>query len=408
MSKGLFAETGHKVSMDELNNENLAPGVPETATISTEVEESATPVKETINTPLDTVKTEAEKITSQPASTEVGFDGVQKFFETKYGQKIESEDYLKGVIESASKVASFDETQKNLSDLKEKYELLLNYADPKSHFTSEEAAKVEQFKRQFPDKDSSIANQIFSAKDLKSVSDFDIVKWGYKLDFPGMKGNEDDLRSTIAEDLSVDPTLEVDEWPVPAQNRLLKKAFEYRKTFEQLKAIELPKSIDVESLRQQMKSDSEKLTKTLQDGWTKATPEITNDAKTLKIQLNDPKEGEQPVYFEWDLGDSLKGEVETIVSGMIANGATPDEASLPSVKEAVQMASFWKNKDKIIAAIVKDRESRKELDHLNATNNTNPLKDEERTGTASDKQKAELNKYLHEDDNKFKSRKLFK
>jgi hypothetical protein len=338
---------------------------------------------------------------------ELEFSNIKEFFEKKYGTKVESEDALKSIFDSASKMTDYEKTQKELSNLKEQYEILLTQADPLSLFSSEDAYKLEQFRKAFPDKDPLIATQIFSAKDLKTVSDYDIVKWGYKIDFPGMKGDEDDLRSTIAEDLRIDPALDVKEWPVPAQNRLNKMATEFRNKFEEMKKIEGPKRVDVTTIRQQRQTELENLNKSLEEGWSKAAPVISKDSQTLKIQVNEPKDGEQPEFFEWDLGDAPKAKLDSLVKGMVALGTQPSEATIAGMKEAVQQSLFWENKDKIIHAIRKDFESRLEQKHIQETHNPDPLKGTERDAAGADKQKQELSAYVSEGNGKFKGRKLF-
>ena len=149
--------------------------------------------------------------------------------------------------------------------------------------------------------DASIAAKVFATEDLSTIDDLEMVKMGWKFTATKkLKGTEKDLDASIAEELGQDPDTPVSEWSVSAQNRLQRMAGEYVSQFDNLRNnVELPKKIDMETLRNQRTEEQENQATLLKEGWNKTAEETLKELHSIKVPIGKPAEGEEQKFFEW-------------------------------------------------------------------------------------------------------------
>ena len=274
------------------------------------------------------------------------------------------------------------------------------------YFSNEDSYKLEQYKKEFPSKDPAVAQSIFMNKDLKTVDDFDIVKWGLQLDNPGLKGGEEGIKQTVAEEFGIDPELEISEWSVSAQNRLVIKANTYRSEFEAMKQIEAPKRLDIDSIRQQRQQDVASSLETRKTAWADVTKGIESDLSTLKVPVGTPKEGEPQEYFDWDVGSANNETVSSIVEQMVASGSDVNDDTITFAKQSARLAMQDKSMPEIMAKYKASILANSEADHLKETHNPEPLLDTSRPEGEAEKEKKEFSDWAASTEGGFKRRPL--
>lgn len=413
MAKQLFnSNSNDAVSLDDLNNTSTevqpdALSAQPTEVVPPVVEKSQEPV---VDTPPETpplaqpeIKVEPE-VKVEPVVAEPDLGNPQPTLDISVlnkdlGRNFESLDSLKAELDKSSKVDEYETRLQGLDTLKaseqeirEKYEILLELAeDPMKNFSNEQSYKLEQFKKANPKKNPAVAQSIFMTEDLNTVDDFDIVKWGYQLDNPSLKGGEEGIKQTVADEFGIDPELGLDEWSLSAQNRLAIKANEYRGKFNTMSDIETPNKLDIDGIRQQRQADANTSLESIKSAWDEASKSL--DVSKLQIPTNIPKEGETQAYFEYDLGEQSKETVSRIVEEMVANGSEVNEQTLTFAKEAAQMALFKENMPQAISKLIEANNHVKEEEHLKNTHNPEPLHDETRPEGDVAKEKKDFNEW---------------
>jgi hypothetical protein len=241
--------------------------------------------------------------------------------------------------------------------------------------------KLEVFKKQNPKKDAAIAQKVFSTEDLSSVDDLEMVKMGRKFKNPKLPGTDADLEAAIMEELNIEPDTPKGEWPNTAQIRLATMAGEYRDAFDTLKdSIDLPEKLNLDDLRAKRKQSEEEVTAALNEGWGKIAEEALKATDKVKVPVGEPEEGEEQQFFEWDLRDAPKDEVEQVKKDLIDLGVDPsgEEAGV-IFQESVDLKLIKANLPKMMEAYGKDLLAKQKTEFLEKTNNTAPLKDSQRT-----------------------------
>lgn len=415
MAKGLLdSGKGKAISLDDLKEgmsaEELANQTPEEPTVQSveepKVEEpvvekpteepkvevkSQEPKEEPVEEPKPEVKTE------ESTSNQFDFALFNKTLNTNY----ESLDQIKADLTKPTMESEYtevkqklDEWQAKFNDLNKDYDLLTEQLDPSVYFSSDEAMKLEAFKKANPDKDASIAQKVFATEDLASIDNIDMVKMGWKFNTPNLKGTDKDLEQAIAEELNQDPDIPVSEWPVSAQNRLARMAADYANQFKQIRSsVTLPEKVDIESLKAQRKQAEEQLQAELTEGWGKVADETLTSTNSIKVPIGKPEEGAEQQFFVWELGEVPKSEVETLKERFISMGLDPKEDKA-AFQETLNLALFQKNVSQIMQKYGEDLLAQSEEKHLEETNNPNPLKDTERKDlTQEDKDKQEQTEF---------------
>lgn len=330
------------------------------------------------------------------------------------GREFDSFDSLSKELERASKVdelegrvKDYESTKQTEQELREKYDILLERSDPKKFFANEESLKLEQFKKQNPDKDPSIAQNIFATQDLDQVDDFEIVKWGEKLDHPRLKSSDDSLRGRLAKRFGEDPDVDMSEWSQSAQDQLLIEADKYRKSFREMKNVEVPEMIDVESIRQQRLQEKQEKEEKVKQDWTSKSKEIKDSVSKLKLEVGSPKEGESQEYFEWDISPEQSSMVDGIIDQMVSSGMEMNEDNLNTAKEAAFDLMLRQELPNILSKYKETVVSELESKHLKDTHNPEPLHDTQAPQDDQERAKKEFQEWAKRPTTGFSRNPLF-
>jgi len=410
MAKGLLDSGETKaIGLDDLNdglsaeqlNQNTPPQQevqPDTVqqeTVEPAAEENrVAPTKETQEAP------KPETNEDKSPTTQFDFSSLNK----ELGKKYESFDQIKADINKPSMETEYTDVKKQLeewqskyNDLNETHELLMDQFDPSTYFSSDEAMKIEAFKKANPDKDASIAQKVFSTQDLSSIDNIDMVKMGWKFNTPNLKGTDRDLEMSIAEELNQDPDTPVSEWPVSAQNRLARMAADYANQFNNIKSsVTLPEKLNIEELKTQKKQASEQHLTELTDGWSKVADETLKDMKSVKLPIGTVQEGEEQQFFEWALAAPPEKEVSELKERFISMGFDPNEER-EGFNQSLNLMLLQENLPQIMLKYGEDLLANQEEKHLEETHNPTPLKDSERTDlSATEKERAEQTRFATE------------
>jgi hypothetical protein len=395
------------LSLDDLKDgmsaEELANASPEPVEPKVEPKEepvAKTEPKEEPAEPKEEPKVEPKEEPVEPKSDQFDFSFLNKSLNKNY----ESIDQIKADIEKPTMESEYndvktqlEEWQAKYNELNADYELLTDQIDPSSYFSSEEAMKLEAFKKANPDKDASIAQKIFATEDLSTIDDIEMVKMGWRFNTPNLKGTDKDLEEAIAEELGQDQDSPVSEWPVSAQNRLARMAADYTNQFKGLRSgVTLPDKLDIESLKTKRKEVAEKRIADLTEGWSKIADETLKNTKSVKLPIGKPAEGEDQKFFVWELGDPPKDEVEELKNRYISMGVDPKE-NKELFSQTLHLALVQKNISQMMQKYGEDLVANLEEKHLEETHNTNPIKDTERTElTEGERDAAERNQFARE------------
>ena len=415
MAKGLLDGGSNAISLNDLNEglsaEELANQSPDgTGVVETKEEPKEDPKEEPKAEPQQEPKGEPKP--DDPPAGQFDFAFFNKTLNTNY----ESLDQVKTDLEKPTMESEYnevksqlDEWQQKYNDLNSDFDALTEQLDPSAYFSSDEAMKLEVFKKENPDKDASIAQRIFSTEDLSSIGDLDMVKMGWRFNTPTLKGTDKDLEAAIAEELNQDPETPLNEWPVSAQNRLARMAADYSHQFKTIKSsVKPPEKIDLAQLKADRAEAQTKRQAELTEKWEAVANESLSTTD-VKLPIGTPKEGEEQQFFTWTLGDAPKEEVDALKERYISMGFDPEE-NKEAFQQTLNLALIDKNLPQIMLKYGEDLLARQEERHLDETNNTNPLKDSERTDlTDEEKEKLEQTNFaLTPEVPSFKGSPLFK
>ena len=390
MAKGLFGEPGKALSLDDLNvvqdipTDDNPPTEPIVQTQEPIVEPTTAPVTPPVSqeptVELNTPPVVPEP-TEEPKQQPFNFEEFNRSLNKSYT----SFDQVKADLEKPTMEREYQELEAKYKDLSETYDLLTEQLDPAANFVSEDAMRVEAFKRQYPKKDASIAQKVFSTEDLSSIDDLEMVKMGWKFSATKSLGTDADIEAAVKEELNVDPDTALNEMPRTAQIRLAKMADSYRDAFTQLKSsVELPKKVNIEELKSKYKQDKDQKTSLLQEGWSKIADEALKTTNKIKVPVGAPAGGEEQKFFEWDLGEAPKSEVEQLKQDFLMLGMDPSSDEAKGLFDAsLELVLFKKHQPIIFQKYADDLLARQKEEFLEKTHNPNPLKDSVRPEDSS-------------------------
>jgi len=334
-----------------------------------EPEVKATPSKEE-------PEIKAEPLKEEP-TPEPEFDIA--FFNKTYNKEYESVDQIQAALDKPTMESEYDELKTKYDDLNTNYEILAEQPDPATLF-SEEAMKVELFKKNNPKKDPAIAQKLFSTADLSEIDDLEVVKMARKFGSKKLPGTDADLEAAILEELNIDPDTPRNEWANTAQIRLAAMAGRERDTFDKLKeSVVLPEKVNIEELKAQRKQASDERDALITQTWGTAAEEALKATDKLKLPVGKPAEGEEQRFFEWDLGTPPQDEVDTLRQEFINLKMGPSEDTQAIFNESLRSALLTKNLPQIMQKFADDIAARKEEEHLEKSHNPAPLTDAQRT-----------------------------
>lgn len=386
--KGLSLEDLEKGSMS-LNEEGQEPPVEPTVPPQKPEPQPQEPapqpkVEEKVEEPKKEEPSQETEPQQEPKESQFDF----ALFNKTVGKNYESLDQVRADLEKPTMESEYQEAQSKYQDLEQKYndlnetfELLMERTDPLANL-SEEAIKLEMFRQENPKKDASIAAKIFATKDLSEIDDLDMVKLGRRFKSSRLRGTEKDLENAIAEEFGQEPDTPFAEWPISAQNRLIMEADGYRDSFDKIKSgIKLPEKVNIEELKAQRQKTRDEQTQVLTEGWNKIAEKASNTSE-IRIPVGEPEEGKEQEFFKWDVKVS-QDDVNELRDNFIAIGLEPDEEEFNA---ALEMRLWEQNRAKIMKQYRDDLLARQKEQHLEETNNPNPLKDSQRS-EPSDKEK---------------------
>ena len=392
VGKGLLSSKGG-ATLEDINKPAEEPQEPQETLPpqgEPEVQEPQEPVQEEIQEPVKEPEQPKAEEPQEPQEPEKPAEPAQfdlAAFNEKIGKTFESIDQVKAELDKPTmeseyqeQKTAYEELQSKYDDLQKTNELLLEQTDPSSFFSSEEAMKLEMFKRSNPKADAAVASKVFSTEDLSSIDDLEMVKMGRKFRNPKLPGSDADLEQAIKEELGLDPETPRNEWSNTAQIRLATMAGEYRDTFDKIKSeVSLPERVDIEQLKAQRQQEQEQKSSSLSQGWESIANEVLTSTKEIKLPIGEAKEGEEQKFFTWDLDSAPKEDVEQLKADYISLGVNPEsEDAKQSFQKAVEFLQLQKNLPKIMQKYADDLLSRKEEEHLKETHNPEPLKDSQR------------------------------
>jgi len=329
----------------------------------------------------------AEPALNDPATIQKSGENFE-FLNTLLKKEFKSKEEVEEAFNKPTMESEYNELKAQNEKLQSDYDLLMEHADPMSYFSSEEAMKLELWKKQNPDKDASIAQVVFGAKDLNAVSDLNMVKMGRKFTTPNLPGTEKDLEDAIAMELGVEQDIPIEEWPKTAHIRLATLAGDYRERFKTIKgSVELPAKVDLEELRTQRQAEADARKVTLTEEWGKYSKEVATGLNSLKIPLGEPKEGEEQAFFEWDVSAPEKEVVDRLSKDYITLGVPSTDKMKEAFEKSVRLELIDKNLSRMMKKYGDDQLARQEEKHLEELHNPAPLKDSDRPkdGTAEQK-----------------------
>ena len=342
-----------------------------------------TPVEKPVETPIVEPVVAApvaeapkeEPIVEEPQSAQFSFEVFNKTFNKNY----ESLDQVKADLDKPTMASEYEEMKAKYDDSQSTNELLIEQLDPLTHFTSEGAMKLEQFKKANPKKDAVVAQKIFATEDLSTIDDLDIVKMGRRFKNSNLPGNDADLEEAIKDELGIDPELPREEWSNVVKIKLSRLAGEYRDAFDEAKAnVVLPKTVNIEELKAQRKEAAEKRQTELTEGWGKTAEAAIKSTSKLQVPVGTPAEGEDQKFFEWDLGTPPKAEIESLKESYINFGIEVNEETTKLFDQSLKMTLMEKNMPQIMSKAIDDALARQKEEFLDKSHNPNPLKDSQR------------------------------
>lgn len=312
-----------------------------------------------------------EPVAGEPAPKEPGVkepepqEPQETFIETinkKLSTKFKDESEITNLLESANRIAELEDRLKELDSLKEQNLLLKENLDPMKYFESEDQFRATLFQRQFPDKNGTVAMQLFQT-DLDTLSDKDAVAYKMMLDTPGL--SKEKALAVIDREYDIDD----EEMDDVAEARLKINGRQAIRDIKALKKeVNLPDKVDVESLAREQKDLHEKRLAELTKGWSTVTKEVAKSMPDLVVSDTD-KDGKE-WSFKYSLSQDFPEDVvNAVVNNMAGSGQEVSEGAVKSAHEVMKSFYYSRNIDKIIKAVREDVLAKAEEERLNKQHN---------------------------------------
>jgi hypothetical protein len=305
-----------------------------------------------------------ENNSQEEQNQETIFDitGFNKEFKTEYPDEAS----LKTALESVKRIGELEEQLKEMESIKEQNLLLKENTDPMKYFTSEDDFKVALFKKQFPDKDASVAYKLFSS-DLGTMSDKELIASNILLETPDLDGGLKGALELVDSEYNLEEGEEIDSL---TKNKMKVAAKAAKTNIDSLKSqITLPDKIDPDSLAKEQKELSDAKKEQLKEGWSKIANEMS--AQLPAITLMGKGEGDNEVeLFKYDIKDFPAEFVESMVGYMTNANVEITKDSAQSIMEAMQKEYFYQNRQQIMTSLREDTLAKAKEKTLNEQHNT--------------------------------------
>jgi len=312
-----------------VSNENATDGGEVTEEVATDNEE-AVDSGEGVAT---------EPTTEQPAF----FEEINKRFSTE----LKSEDDFKSLLEASKQVQSYKEKEQTWSAFETEKESLTNkitelesQLNPLSYFSSPEAYKAEQLRKQMPSKDPLILQEIVM-QDVNKMDSFEVLVKEKMLSTSGLK--KENVEAALMKKYGIDSDTPREEWDDIAKTEIAIDAQAAREKFEELKSkVELPDVKTQEQIKAELDSLKENKIKEIAPYQDKFK---SFDKFTRKI-------GDE--QFEFDVPSDYKESLSDMFKGFFVEGNLPvNETNLETVVELRDAFFLLRNFDKIHEVIKK-------------------------------------------------------
>lgn len=317
-----------------------------------------------------------EGTTEQSTEADTFFEN----FNTRFGAEFKSDEDIKSLLDSRDELstlkeqsAQWTEYEQRVKEYDEKIAELEGRIDPLSHFTSKESYIAEQLRRAHPDKDPALLQEVVM-KDLKEMSDIDVLAKRLLLDNPDLEGGLVGAKEVIDDKYGINRDDEDYEMSSVTKNRIKIDANESRKVLEGLKdTIEMPTVMTAEEKEQAIAEAKEAKSKELIpyadkfkqfDKWT--------------VDIGDDKK------FEFDVPDEFKKGLDGMFKGFFLDEEMElNEKNLETVVELRNAMLLTEYFPKIYEVIQNDaktvtQENTDALLNNNAPENTSTRTDDVR------------------------------
>lgn len=299
--------------------------------------------------PKDTEPQTQEPQSAEPATPEPAEEPTTVFdineINQRFGTEFKDEESMKESLSSLKRISELEGQVQELESMKEKNLLLQEKLDPLQYFDNEDSFKAALFKKQFPDKDGSVAVKLF-AEDLSQMSDKDVLAYYEMLDTPGL--DKERVLATIERRLNIEDWSELD--PV-TETQLKIDANKARKSIDALKTqVKLPDKVDADSLAAQQREMLEQKKETLKRGWGDVAKEVVKTFPDLNFK--DEKSGWD---FKYSISQDFPEDVsQNMVSYMAENGIDLTSEAASTMQQAMKQKYVADNLDKIVKAVRED------------------------------------------------------
>jgi hypothetical protein len=315
------------------------------------------PEEKKVNVTGDIEDKKGESVDKPIENVETKFD--ISFFNKSFNTQFDSEDALKNALQSSSKAQELESKLSEYETLKSDIEYYKNGINPLDYFASEDDFRVQQFKIQHPDKDSSIAYKAFTS-DLSKVDDLDVLVMYELVNDPGLKGGDAGAKEIIESDYGVSIE-ERDSWTTLQENKLRKAANLARTELKEMKdGIKLPENVNLNSKREtDLAAQIEKQAQSKMK-WTATVDNMFSNMDKVPIYDVDA-DGKQVELLSYVMDDKSKTFLKQNITDYVVN--SNKDITEESVKEAGQIVYsrfILDNLPKIIKSYATDLLSKQE------------------------------------------------
>lgn len=297
----------------------------------------------------------------QPQSEDFPIEAFNKKFKTQYKsiEEIDAEfGKAKKVDEYEPKIKDYEAAIKRESDYKKQIEEAKSSLNPLSWFSSPDAYTAEQLRRQFPDKNPSLLQEL-ATRDLGKIPDADILVKKYLLDNPDLP--EEDVRRTVLEEYGIDAD-NPSEVNAVSKTKMRIKANEARKEFAELKgSIKIPEVLTDEqraALQAEARQKKAEAIKPIAEKFSKY------EKFTAKV---DDKE------FEWKVPEESQKGLRDMFEGYFLDGGNEvNEETLKDITDIREAVILRDNFASIYKAIEGDVTLKVKAEYDAKLHNDNP------------------------------------
>jgi hypothetical protein len=336
-----------------------APVAPSTEAVT---QEATAEVNETVSQDgvTESVDTTTEDTATESTTTEQPTVFEVNDFNQRFSTDFKDEDSIRNVLSSVERVSELEAQLKELDSLKEENLLLKESLDPLKYFDTEDDFKVALFKKQFPDKDASVAHKILT-KDLSQMSDRDVIAHSILLDNPDLKGGLQGAIEMVNDKYGIDEDGDLDAL---TENKIKVDARSARSSINTIKSqIQLPDKIDVNALAAQKKELMEQKQAKLKEGWSAIGKEVVSTLPDLVI--TDTIDGKEVPVFKYSMTRDFPQEVMNgLVETMVNNGVDLSKDAASAMIEVAKEKYISQNFSKIAKAIREDALAKAEEERL--------------------------------------------